>query len=364
MDNTSNTSKPRSRRAAFILAAFTVTAAVWMVRSDSLAPATAQASITKKSHFDPAALPFVKDYARPTAIPFPTNNAFTPERASLGHALFFDPRLSSAGIMSCATCHNPSFSWGDGMPLAVGHGMKTLGRRTPTVLNLAWTEPLMWDGRKSDLEDQALGPITSPGEMALDKQTLENRVRSIPGYQKLFEAAYPGETVGANTIAKAIATFERTIVSNRAPFDRWIEGDANAISDSAKRGFVVFNTTASCNKCHSGWTFTDGSFHDVGVNSPDMGRYEQLPLPSMKHAFKTPGLRNVDQRAPYMHDGSEQTLEEVVELYDQGGRVKRDSISPLITPLKLSTQEKADLVAFLKTLTSQDDPIEVPTLPR
>lgn len=357
--------KRRQKRASVLISAFAVTVAVWIVRSETNSgPAAAQASLPKKPCFEPKVAGFVSEYARPTSIPFPADNAYTESRVELGQTLFFDPRLSASGIMSCATCHNPSFSWGDGMGLAVGHAQKTLGRRTPTILNLAWVEPLMWDGRKATLEDQALGPIEAAGEMNMDLGVMESRVNAIAGYREMFAKAYPGEPIDRKTIAKAIANFERTIVSNRAPFDRWIEGNPDAISESAKRGFIVFNTTASCNQCHSGWAFTDGSFHDIGVKSDDVGRFGELKLPSMKHAFKTPGLRNIDQRAPYMHNGSEATLEDVVELYNKGGRVHRDSVSPLIQPLNLSEQDKRDLVEFLKTLTSNDDPIAVPTLPR
>lgn len=365
MSNTSNRTSRRSfKRATFVAAAFLVTSAVWIFRSDSLAPSAAQASLPQKPCFDPSVAAFVADYARPTAVPMPVDNTYNASRAALGQTLFFDPRLSASGIMSCATCHNPSFSWGDGMAVGVGHGMNKLGRRTPTILNLAWVEPLMWDGRKATLEEQALGPIMSPGEMALDPVTLENRVRSVAGYRKMFDEAYPGEPITSQTIGKAIANYERTIVSGRAPFDRWMEGDASAVSDSAKRGFVVFNTTASCNKCHTGWAFTDGSFHNIGVKSDDIGRYNEVPVASMKHAFKTPGLRNIVERAPYMHNGSEATLEEVVELYAKGGRVHRENLSPLIQPLNLSEQDKADLVAFLKTLSSQDAPVTIPVMPR
>jgi cytochrome c peroxidase len=166
------------------------------------------------------------------------------------------------------------------------------------------------------------------------------------------------------TIAKSIATYERTVVSGRAPFDAWIEGNTKAISEEAKRGFVLFNTKAGCNECHSGWNFTDDSFHDIGLSSPDIGRGKHLPgVIKMQHAFKTPGLREIARRGPYMHDGSVATLEAVMEHYDQGG-IKRASLSELMKPLSLTRQEIADLVSFMKTLTSDMDPTTVPVLPR
>jgi len=165
-------------------------------------------------------------------------------------------------------------------------------------------------------------------------------------------------------VAKAIATFERTVLSGVATFDEWVAGREDAISDSAKRGFVLFNGKAKCAACHSGWNFTDASFHDIGLETADTGRGKLLPqLVSMQYAFKTPTLRNVDQRAPYMHDGGVRTLREAIDVYDSAG-VPRPSRSPLITPLKLTAQDKADLFAFLKTLTSVDAPVQVPVLPR
>jgi cytochrome c peroxidase len=303
-------------------------------------------------------------YQRPSAIPFPSDNGYTKEREALGRMLFFDPRLSSSNFISCSTCHNPAFSWGDALPRGIGHGMKELGRRSPTILNAAWSDALFWDGRARSLEDQALGPIKSPGEMNQDLEQLIYKLGTIPGYVGLFRVAYPGEGLTIPNVAKAIATFERTVVSGIAPFDQWIAGSENAISAQAKWGFLIFNTKARCAVCHQGWNFTDGSFHDIGLPTTDPGRGQLLPkLVRMKHAFKTPTLRNVDRRGPYMHDGSVRTLAEVVELYDTGG-VPRESRSLEIRRLGLTAEEKDALVAFMKTLTSADAPIAVPELPR
>ena len=302
-------------------------------------------------------------YRRPSQVSFPKDNPYTRESELLGRTLFFDPRLSSSKVISCASCHNPGFSWGDGLPLAVGHGMKVLARRTPTILNVAWSELLFWDGRAGSLEDQALGPIAAPGEMNQPLDKMVQALQSIQGYQPMFERAYPGQPISKESVAKAIATFERTVVSGIAPFDRWVNGDEKAITESAKRGFDLFNTKAGCAKCHTGWNFTDDGFHDIGVKSQDRGRNAVLDLPAMQFAFKTPTLRNVDRRAPYLHDGSEATLEDVIALYEEGGRVKRPSLSPDIYRLNLTVEEKRDLIAFLRTLTSQDAAIEVPILP-
>ena len=312
-----------------------------------------------------ASQPFLAGYARPASTPFPDENTFTPEREALGRALFFDPRLSGSGWISCASCHNPGLSWGDGLPRAIGHGMKTLGRRTPTILNLAWGQAFFWDGRADTLEAQALGPIQAAGEMNLDLPTMMARLVAIDGYQTLFAKAYPGEPVAPETVAKAIATFERGIVSPTAPFDRWLAGDEAAVSPEAKRGFVVFNTKAACAKCHSGWRFTDDSFHDIGVVGDDVGRGALLAdIPAVQHAFKTPTLRDADRRSPYMHDGSVDTLEGVIDFYDRGGIAARASLSNDLKPLGLTGDEKRQLLAFMRTLTSPAGPVQVPSLPR
>ncbi len=306
---------------------------------------------------------YKKDYLRPTSIPFPPENPYTAEKARLGEMLFFDPRLSGSNYISCASCHNPSMSWGDGLPRGIGHGMTTLGRRTPTVLNSAFSELLMWDGRKTSLEDQALGPIAADVEMNQPVEKLIEKLSAIETYRILFNVAFPGEGISLDTLAKAIATFERTIVSGVAPFDRWIAGDERAISDAAKRGFYLFNTKANCASCHSGWNFTDGSFQDIGMKDADVGRIKILNMPRMNHAFKTPTLRDVARRGPYMHDGSVPDLVATMEHYNRGGDVKRDSVSEDVRPLNLTKTEIADVVEFMKTLTGDDQPIRLPILP-
>lgn len=304
-------------------------------------------------------------YKRPKAIPFPEDNPFTEAKAKLGQTLYFDPRLSRSNMQSCASCHNPSFAWGDGLPKGVGDHMKELGRRSPTILNAAWSEALMWDGRFDTLEEQALGPIEADVEMNMPLDDLIEKLGEIEGYRPLFAEAFDGDDqITAEKIAMAIATYERTVISGEAPFDRWIKGDRDAISASAERGFKLFNGKARCAACHSGWRFTDDSFHDIGLADDDLGRGAELPgIVKMRHAFKTPGLRNIDQRAPYMHDGSFETLEEVVEHYDGGG-IQRPSLSEDMKPLGLTTEEKRDLVAFMESLTSDDDPVTFVQLPR
>lgn len=304
------------------------------------------------------------EYQRPEIIPFPKGNTYTPEKASLGKKLYFDPRLSVTSAQSCASCHSPGFGWGDGLAVGIGHNMGKLGRRSPTIVNAAWGAIFMWDGRFASLEEQALGPIQAAGEMNMPIEQLMERLTSIAEYKQLFAAAFPNDGMSPKTLAEAIATYERTVVSDRAPFDAWIDGNERAISDEAKRGFVVFNTKGRCASCHEGWNFTNDGFHDIGLASRDLGRGELLPgISKMKHAFKTPGLREITSRGPYMHDGSMATLEQVIEHYDQGG-VDRPSRSDLMRPLGLTSQEKFELVAFLKTLTGALSPTALPVLPR
>ena len=306
----------------------------------------------------------MKKYRRSGGPVFPTANQYPESRELLGRTLFFDPRLSGSKFIACSTCHNPGFAWGDGLPKGIGDGMKSLKRHTPTILNTAYSDVLFWDGRAGSLEEQALGPIKSAAEMNMPLGQAVERVSSLSGYKTLFARAYPGEPIGEETIAKAIATFERTVVSAEAPFDLWIGGDQQAISEPAKRGFDLFNRKAGCAQCHSGWNFTDSGFHDIGMSDDDLGRGALLKLEAMQHAFKTPTLRNVTLRAPYMHDGSEQSLSAVVDFYDEGGKAQRASLAPEIHSLHLTAGERSDLLAFLQTLTSIDKSTAVPALPR
>lgn len=303
-------------------------------------------------------------YRRPDAIPFPPGNPYTPEKVHLGHILYNDTRLSDTGALSCASCHNPGFGYGDGLQRAIGHDLKPGQRRSPSIIDDAWGESFMWDGRSASLEEQAIGPITNPAEMNTSIDRLIHTLSGIPSYQALFEAAFPHEPITAGAVADAIATYERTVVSGSAPFDAWVEGDAAAIPDAAKRGFDLFNTKARCASCHSGWRFTDEGFHDIGLPDGDLGRGVLLPRhPAMRHAFKTPNLRDIERRGPYMHDGSLPTLEAVIAHYNQGG-VDRPSRSPTVGPLGLSSDEQSDIVAFLRTLTSPAEPEFIPALPR
>jgi cytochrome c peroxidase len=313
----------------------------------------------------PRSEPMTRDsYRRPAEIPFPETDPFSAAKVELGKKLFFDPILSGSGSTSCATCHNPGLSWGDGRPRARGEGPSPLALRSPTMLNMAWLPRYGWDGKFRDLESVGFVPLLSPMNMNLPVADLISRLEANPGYKQAFTDIFP-DGITRRTIEEALATFERTIVSDQAPFDLWVEGDEQAISDPAKRGFALFTGKARCSGCHNTWAFTDGSFHDIGTaerNDIGRGRIFQTSV-KLQYAFKTPTLRDVARRAPYMHDGSIPTLEAVIDLYDRGG-IARPSRSELISPLALTSEEKADLVEFLKTLTSEPKTFQMPILPR
>jgi cytochrome c peroxidase len=331
-----------------------------------LAFAVALPAMAGQTGPDPRRAEWKKLYERPEDVPFPDGDRYTEAKASLGRTLFFDPVLSGAGVRSCASCHNPALSWGDGLARAIGEGQETLPRRAPTLIDVAWIPLLGWDGRFPDLESVAFeGPITSPAMMNRSAKDLIAALAAIPGYERAFAAAFPKHAITRETIAEALATFERGIVAEEAPFDRWIAGDEEAISEDAKRGFDLFNGKAGCAACHKGWNFTDGAFYDIGTGKgDDIGRGKIFAnSPKLQYAFKVPTLRDVARRGPYMHDGSEATLDDVIALYDRGG-IDRPSRSELIKPLGLSDGEKADLVAFLKTLTGAPAAFTMPTLPR
>ena len=294
-------------------------------------------------------------YAAPATIPFPDENPYSRAKAVLGRKLFFDPILSADRDRACVTCHLPDLAWADGRRRAPTRADSDTDLRTPTLLNLAWQEGrLGWDGKFRDLESVAFVPISAPGNMGLPVEDAVARLSADAAYVAAFKEAYADPGVTKARIEAALATFQRLIVSGASPFDRWIAGDEAAIPVAAKRGFDLFNGRANCAACHGGWAFTDGSFHDIGTAvGADLGRGRFVTNSQvLRYAFKTPGLREVAGRGAYMHDGSIAALEAVIDLYDRGG-IDRPSRSPEIRPLNLSADEKADLLAFLRTLNSE-----------
>jgi cytochrome c peroxidase len=303
-------------------------------------------------------------YKRPDFTPFPASNPYTAEKAALGKMLFFDPRLSGADNMNCATCHNPSFGWEAPVPLAIGAMNKPLDRHAPTVLNMAWgKDHFFWDGRAATLEEQAKGPIEADVEMNMPLPKLVQKLKGVPDYVRLFDKVFPNEGLKAETITKALATYERTIVSSHAPFDAWVDGDEQAISEAAKRGFELFNGKAICANCHIGWNFTDNKFHDIGLKTSDLGRGKLEPDNiKMRHAFKTPTLRDTAQRPPFMHNGAMADLDAVLAHYISGIE-KRPSLSEKLKSVPLTSGEVQDLKAFLLTLTGAKLQVPLPILP-
>ena len=292
-------------------------------------------------------------FARPSAVQ--QYAAATPlER--LGCALFFDPILSGPRTIACVNCHVPELGWTDGRSHAVGvRGPITL--RAPTLLDVADAAPLGWDGKFPSAGSVIFTAITGPANMGGSESEALARLQSDPRYVDLYRVAFPdapGGPVTRRNTEEAMVSFLRRIRSGPAPFDRWVAGDPSAIGPEAQRGFALFVGKAGCSQCHSGWRFTDDSFHDIGLareDEPGRGRLFPSSL-KLKHAFKTPTLRDVALRRAFMHDGSLKTLQEVIDAYDRGGTA-RPSRSELIRPLNLTATEKSELVAFLRTLTSE-----------
>lgn len=300
-------------------------------------------------------------YRRPAEIPFPPGNPYSLEKAALGKALFFEPRLSLDENLNCGSCHNPSFGWEARNTLVPTTADPKSTRHAPTILDISWSHSLYWDGRAPPVEKQAKGPIQ--GFMHLPLPQAVARLRAIPEYLARFQRIFPTDGVTVETISAALAVYERTVVSSWAPFDSWVEGDEAAIPTSAKRGFALFTGTGRCSGCHSGWRFTDDRFHDIGIARADIGRGALEPdNPFAQYAFKTPTLRDVTQRSPYMHDGQTATLEDVIRHNIVGG-IDRPSRSPMMGPIAFTAEQSADLVAFLKSLTGTTQVVTLPVLP-
>lgn len=284
------------------------------------------------------------------AVVHPKDNPPTPEKIELGKQLYFDGRLSRDNKVSCASCHDPAKGFSNGEQFATGVEGKKGGRNAPTVINTAFNHFQFWDGRAGTLEEQALGPVQNPIEMNMTLPEVVEKLNAIAGYRAQFQKVF-GTDVTQEGIAKAIAAYERTVLCGDAPYDKFQAGDKAALSEPAQRGMKIFFGKASCSSCHTGPNFTDNSFHNVGVGmsakEPDQGRKAISKIEGDHGSFKTPTLREIARSGPYMHDGSMKTLEEVVEHYVKGGAANA-YLDEGVFPLKLSDQEKADLVTFLK----------------
>ncbi len=295
-------------------------------------------------------------------VPVPADNPQNAAKVALGHALAFDHRLSKNDSMSCAGCHLPFAGGGGHTARAFGHGGE-LGRWAPSWVNAAYYTSQFWDGRAASLEEQTgalpghMGPISAPGEMAGDVEAVVRRIASIPAYRRRFKKAF-GQGVSRENIARAIAAFERTLVATEAPFQRYVRGDSGAITAAAKRGFELFRGKALCVTCHAPPLLTDNAFHNIGVPqvgplAEDLGRYEVTHKAADKRAFKTPSLYNSASFRFFMHDGAFASMAEVIDHYDRGGNPDDPRQDPLIRPLNLTAAEKADLMAFMESLTDE-----------
>ena len=306
----------------------------------------------------------LQHWLMPSQMEQPENNKQTPERIALGKMLFFDPRLGRNKNISCATCHNPLLGWSDGLPLGQGSLGKSLPRATPALYNTGFNILQMWDGRMRSLEHQALAPMAADTEMNVDFDQMITFINSFPEYRAAFKAAY---SAGATKekIAKAIASFERTILSNNSPFDDWIKGDDSALTDHQVAGFKLFVDTekGNCAVCHNPPNFTDNGFHNIGLkvsaDKPDLGRYQVRKVAVLKGAFKTPSLRSIAKSAPFFHDGTAKDLAQVMDHYLQDFTHNK-GVSPALKTIALSVQEKQQIIAFLHSLSDRN---EIPTLP-
>ena len=279
----------------------------------------------------------------------------------LGKSLFFDTRLSGSGKISCASCHDPKLNWTDGKEKSIGHEGTINKRNSPTIQNTWFYNKLFWDGRSSSLEDQAFSPINSESEMHHEMPELVGQLRNIKGYAVLFQKAFGSPTINPHNLTEAIATFERTIVSNKSRFDKFLEGDKKAITNSELNGLHLFRTKARCMNCHNGPLFTDNQFHNIGFSGADNGYYQVSHKDEDIGKFKTPSLRDVMKTGPWMHDGKSTSIKEIIENLNSGDMGTNNN--PLIKPLNLSKKEKKDLLAFLNAISTPPVGFKKPVLP-
>jgi cytochrome c peroxidase len=300
------------------------------------------------------AAPWRAMFRRPAAPPpAPADNPMTPDRIALGARLFADLRLSGNSERSCASCHRAELAFTDGRRRAKAVSGAPLRRNTPSLWDLAWSKHYFWDGRAASLEAQVRAPIEAADEMAGDWPIILARLEADADLAGRHRAAFGGDVpISQDAVVKALASYVRSLVSPATRFDAWIEGDAAALSQAEVRGFGLFTGKAGCVLCHSGWRFSDDRFHDIGLPSADPGRSAVAGGTPGLRAFKTPSLRDVAHTAPYMHDGSLATLSAVVAHY-AGRFVARPGLAPSMNrTLRLSPRERADLVAFLRALSS------------
>ena len=311
---------------------------------------------------------------------FPEVNPYSVEKAKLGKLLFFDPRLSSSKQISCASCHDPELGWGDGRHLAFGHDRQNGKRNAMTILNTGYYHRLFWDGRAANLENQVVFPVQDPLEMAQSLKTMEKNIKKIKGYKSYFKEAFGTEKVTAERIQKAIATFERTVVSKPTRFDSFIKGNAKALSDDEVRGLHLFRTKARCINCHNTPLFSDNQFHNdgqtlYGSTMQDFGLYNFTKNKVDIGKFRTPSLRETTSTGPWMHHGNFPSLVDVVEYYNLGNPAPiqrsvqvdesmRPVTSPILKKLHLTKTERQQLESFLRTISTPSQKMNPFPLPK
>jgi cytochrome c peroxidase len=323
-----------------------------------------------RNTFTPEIQPLPAPLATYEAMPVPADNPMTPEKVALGRQLFFDERLSIDGSKSCYSCHVCEHGLTDGLPKAIGPGNKTLPRSSPTLWNIGYHKEFYWDGRSGSLEKQALAAWTG-GNMGVGDKTGEivAKVNALQGYKNQFQKVFQSDAT-ADNMMKAIAAYERTIISDNTAWDRWKEGDNTAISMSAYRGWNIFQAI-KCNNCHDGVLFTDQQYHNIGIGigigmdqkEPDPGRFKVTNKPEDTGAFKTPTLRDIAKSAPYFHDGSAKTLEEAVDIMLAGGKPNQYLDKKNLEAHKVLPEQREDLLNFLRSLTV-DCTLSKPPLPQ
>ena len=296
------------------------------------------------------------------AAQIPDDNPITPEKVALGKKFFWDTRWSASGTVACVSCHRPEHGWSDSRRFSTDFAGRPTPRHAPTIVNRLFSDQQHWSGLRPSLEEQAGKDVNKTDEKVMQQ------LGTIPAYRAEFRAVF-GRDFDPEGVAQAIAAYVRTILSADSPYDRFQAGDRSAMSLSAQRGLRLFEGKAMCSRCHAGFNFTGEGYRNIGVGmsgkNPDLGRYTVTGDDPDRGAFKTPTLRDVARRGPYMHDGSETTLDDVVAYYDRGG-VKNPWLSTDMKPLGLTAQERADLIEFMKALTGRIDPdvSRPPVLPK
>lgn len=332
----------------------------------AIAAACSNNHVETTSGFKPELEPLPAQLSTYEPMTIPADNPLTQEKVALGKQLFFDERLSVDGSKSCYSCHVCQHGLTDGLPKAIGPGNKTLPRHSPTLWNIGYHKEYYWDGRSASLEKQAMAAWTG-GNMGVGDKAGEvvARINALQGYREQFQKVFQSDATAEN-IMRAIASFERTIIAGNTAWDRYRAGDASALSESAVRGWNIFQTI-KCTNCHDGVLFTDQQYHNIGIGmdqaTPDVGRFTVTKKPEDTGAFKTPTLRDVARSAPYFHDGSAKTLEEAVDIMLAGGKPNQYLDKKNLTPQKVLPDQREALLDFLRSL-NVDCGLKKPALPQ